>query len=96
MSAVTAQVSLYPLRRERLEPAITAAIAQFRAAGLGVWEGPMSTVIAGELDTVCGALRDAFAAATTDAEAVLVVTLSNGCPVPAPTTAGGGEGSPSG
>jgi len=82
MSEVTAQVSLYPLRQEHLGPVITAAITRFRAAGLSVWEGPMSTVIAGELDTVCTALRDAFAVATAEGEAVLVVTLSNGCPVP--------------
>jgi uncharacterized protein YqgV (UPF0045/DUF77 family) len=85
MPDVTAQVSLYPLRQEHLGPAITAAITRFHAAGLDVWEGPMSTVIAGELDTVCTALRDASVAATTAGEAVLVITLSNGCPVPSRT-----------
>ena len=82
MPQVTAQVSLYPLRREHLGPAITAAIDRLRAAGLTTWEGPMSTVVAGELETVCSALRDAFAVATADGEAVLAVTLSNGCPLP--------------
>lgn len=84
MVTVTAQVSLYPLRQVHLGPAIAAAVAQFRAAGLDVWDGPMSTVVAGELDRVCTALRDAFAAATADGAAVLVVTLSNACPIPAP------------
>ena len=87
MSQVTAQVSLYPLRREHLGPAITAAIGRLREAGLETWEGPMSTVVAGDLETVCAALGGAFAAATEDGEAVLVVTLSNGCPLPGSGTA---------
>jgi uncharacterized protein YqgV (UPF0045/DUF77 family) len=84
MTPVSAQVSLYPLRREQLSPAISSAVATFREHGLDVWEGAMSTVIAGDLDAVCGALRDAFATAAATGEAVMVVTLSNGCPVPAP------------
>jgi uncharacterized protein YqgV (UPF0045/DUF77 family) len=84
MTPVSAQVSLYPLRQEQLGPVITAAIDTFRKRSLDIWEGAMSTVIAGDLDAVCGALRDAFAAAAAAGEAVMVVTLSNGCPVPAP------------
>jgi uncharacterized protein YqgV (UPF0045/DUF77 family) len=87
MTPVSAQVSLYPLRQERLGPAITAAVDTFRVYGLDVWEGAMSTVVAGDLDAVCGALRDAFAAAATTGEVVMVVSLSNGCPVPMPSTA---------
>jgi uncharacterized protein YqgV (UPF0045/DUF77 family) len=82
MTPVSAQVSLYPLRSEQLGPAISAAVATFRERGLDVWEGAMSTVVTGDLDVVCGALRDAFAAAAATGEAVMVVTLSNGCPVP--------------
>jgi uncharacterized protein YqgV (UPF0045/DUF77 family) len=83
MTAVSAQVSLYPLCQEEIGPAISAAIAAFRARGLDVWEGAMSTVIAGDLDAVCAAVRDAFDAAAAGGEAVMVVTLANGCPVPA-------------
>jgi uncharacterized protein YqgV (UPF0045/DUF77 family) len=82
MVDVTAQVSLYPLRQAHLSPAIQAAVAQFEAAGLDVWEGPMSTLVAGDLERVCASLRDAFATAATSGEVVLVVTLANGCPVP--------------
>ena len=89
MPAVTAQVSLYPLRQAHLGPAITAAVDRFREAGLDIWEGPMSTVVAGELNTVCASLRDAFASAAAQGEAVLVVTISNGCPVPDQTSAAG-------
>jgi uncharacterized protein YqgV (UPF0045/DUF77 family) len=86
MIDVSAQVSLYPLRQEHLGPAIAAVVDRLRVAGLAVWEGPMSTVVAGELDTVWAGLRDAFAAAAARGETVLVVTLSNACPVPTPRT----------
>lgn len=44
----------------------------------------MSTLIAGELEAVFAALREACAHATERGEAVMVVTISNGCPEPAP------------
>ncbi len=84
MDTVAAQVSLYPLRRERLGPVIDDAVAVFRQVGLLVTEGPMSTIIAGDLDAVFAALREAFARAAAHGEAVMVITVSNGCPVPAP------------
>jgi uncharacterized protein YqgV (UPF0045/DUF77 family) len=80
---VTAQVSIYPLRQEQLGPAIAEAVACLKQVGLDVWEGAMSTLVAGDLDTVCTSLQHAFATAATHGEVVLVVTLSNACPVPA-------------
>jgi len=82
MPSVTAQVSLYPLREAHTGPAIAEAVDRFREAGLDVWEGPMSTVVAGDLDAVCNGLRDAFTSAAAQGEVVLVVTLSNACPAP--------------
>ncbi len=79
---VSAQVSLYPLGNLDIGPPIEAAIAGFRRHPVTVWEGPMSTVLAGELDSVLAAVRDAFVAAAETGEAVMVVTLSNGCPLP--------------
>ncbi len=81
--AVSAQVSLYPLGQQDIGPPVEAAIAGFRRHPVTVWEGPMSTMLAGELDDVLAAVRDAFASAAETGEAVMVVTLSNGCPVPA-------------
>ncbi|PMP77782.1 MAG: hypothetical protein C0183_16945 [Roseiflexus castenholzii] len=75
---LTAQVSLYPLRQEHLSPAIDAALALWRERGLDVRPGAMSTLIAGEEETVWEALRAAFAAAC--GETVMVVTVSNACP----------------
>ena len=78
---VAAQVSLYPLRQANLSPAIDKAVAVFRRSGLKVTPGPMSTMIAGGDEAVFAALRDAFRA-TAENEVVMVVTLSNACPVP--------------
>ena len=79
-AGLTAQVSLYPLRQERLAPAIESAVDIWRSRGLDVKPGAMSTLIAGEGRVLWAALRDAFAAAATQGETVMVVTLSNACP----------------
>jgi uncharacterized protein YqgV (UPF0045/DUF77 family) len=83
MEAVTAQLSLYPLGQALLGPAISAAVEALREEGLDVWEGSMSTLVAGDLEAICSGIRAAFRAAGDYGDAVLVVTLSNGCPVPA-------------
>ena len=77
---MAAQVSVYPLRQSKLSPAIEKALAVFRDRGLEVTPGPMSTVVVGEVEGVLDALRDAFLVAA-EGEVVMVVTLSNACPV---------------
>ena len=72
---------MYPLRQANLSPAIDKAVAVFRESGLEVTPGPMSTIIAGDDVAVFAALRDAFRA-TAEGEVVMVVTISNACPVP--------------
>jgi quercetin dioxygenase-like cupin family protein/uncharacterized protein YqgV (UPF0045/DUF77 family) len=81
-TGLTAQVSLYPLRQDRLAPAIESAIDIWQLRGLDVEPGAMSTLIAGDDGTLWAALRDAFAAAATQGEMVMVITLSNACPWP--------------
>jgi uncharacterized protein YqgV (UPF0045/DUF77 family) len=83
MMRVSAQVSLYPLRQERLAPAIDEALQEFRRYGLEVQPGAMSTQVLGDEEQVFSALRMAFGKACKRGEAVMVVTLSNACPVPA-------------
>lgn len=80
--AIAAQVSLYPLRQERLSRAIERALDVFHAQGLEVAPGPMSTVIVGDDEGVFAALKEAFQKAAEDGHVVMVVTLSNACPVP--------------
>jgi quercetin dioxygenase-like cupin family protein/uncharacterized protein YqgV (UPF0045/DUF77 family) len=79
---VTAQVSLYPLRQPELGPTIEAAVRTWRDRGLEVHPGTMSTLVAGDDGAVWTGLRDAFAAAAGQGEAVMVATISNACSLP--------------
>jgi len=78
---VAAQVSLYPLRQAHLGPAIDAAVAAWRARGLQVQPGAMSTLVIGDDAAVWAALRDAFAGAAQQGETLMVATVSNACPL---------------
>jgi tRNA-Thr(GGU) m(6)t(6)A37 methyltransferase TsaA len=79
---ITAQVSLYPLHQESLSPAIDQALETFRAHGLHVEPGSMSTLIDGDDGAIFAALRDAFRLAAEQGQVVMVATVSNACPVP--------------
>jgi uncharacterized protein YqgV (UPF0045/DUF77 family) len=81
MAAISAQVSLYPLRHEQLSPIIDEALKEFRGQGLEVHPGTMSTLVLGSEESVFSALREAFGKATRRGEVVMVVTVSNACPV---------------
>jgi len=82
--AVSAQVSLYPLRQMHLSPAIRRTLEIFEKHGLEVRAGPMSTVIWGDEETVFRALEEAFREASLAGQVVMAVTLSNACPLPGP------------
>jgi uncharacterized protein YqgV (UPF0045/DUF77 family) len=81
MVGISAQVSLYPLHQEKLSPAINAVLAVFRRHELEVQPGSMSSIIAGDDEAVFAALHEAFCRATEQGQVVMVVTLSNACPV---------------
>ncbi|KPK21757.1 MAG: hypothetical protein AMJ76_01780 [Dehalococcoidia bacterium SM23_28_1] len=85
---VAAQVSLYPLRQPQLSSAIEGALAVFREHQLQVTSGSMSTAVWGDYDRVFDALKQAFQVAAEQGETVMVVTLSNACPVPGSNIAG--------
>lgn len=78
---VSAQVAIYPLRQDRLTPAITAVSQALEAAGLRPEIGPMTTTVTGEASTVFRALEEAFAKAGASGHVVMTVTVSNACPV---------------
>jgi uncharacterized protein YqgV (UPF0045/DUF77 family) len=80
---VAAQVSLYPLRQPGLSSVIERALAVFREHELKVTPGSMSTVVSGDYDRMFHALKQAFLQAAEQGEIVMIVTLSNACPVPA-------------
>jgi uncharacterized protein YqgV (UPF0045/DUF77 family) len=80
--ALAAQVSLYPLRQPHLSTAIHQALDVFRSHGLEVVPGTMSSLITGEDETVFAALKEAFETLSQQGDVVMVMTLSNACPVP--------------
>jgi uncharacterized protein YqgV (UPF0045/DUF77 family) len=82
VSHLSAQISLYPLRRTHLSAAINDALQHFRRRGVATCPGPMSTVVTGERHAVFRALEAAFDEAADGGEVVMVVTLSNACPGP--------------
>jgi uncharacterized protein YqgV (UPF0045/DUF77 family) len=83
---IAAQVSLYPLRQESLSPAIDEALRIFRGHGLSVEPGVMSTLITGDDAAIFAALQEAFRRVAEQGQVVMVVTLSNACPVTENTT----------
>ena len=84
MPDMSAQVSVYPLRRRALAGTINAVLAALGAGEVTIHPGAMSTVIVGSEEAVFAALRDGYRAATRDGAAVMIATLSNACPVSAP------------
>ena len=82
MVGVAAQVSLYPLAQQPFEPPIDEAIDTFRSRGLDVTVGPLSTVLMGSDEDVLAAVQEAFHKAAARGPAVMVVTLTNACPLP--------------
>lgn len=81
MPGISAQVSLYPFLQEERAPVINEALEEFRRQGLEVQPGAMSTVVFGSEESVFSALRAAFANAGRRGKVVMIVTISNACPV---------------
>jgi uncharacterized protein YqgV (UPF0045/DUF77 family) len=81
MVRISAQVSLYPLRQEKLSPVIDKAMEIFKKHGLELETGAMSTLLVDNDDVIFEALKDVFREGAEIGEIVMVVTLSNACPV---------------
>ena len=82
MIGIAAQVSLYPLGQESLSQGINAALGVFREHGLQVEVGAMSSVLTGDDAVVFAALQEAWRRVAELGHAVMVVTMSNACPLP--------------
>jgi uncharacterized protein YqgV (UPF0045/DUF77 family) len=82
MYRISAQVSIYPLKQDKLSPAIDAVLESFRKHGIESRTGTMSTTVWGDDAKVFAALLDAFRAAASLGETVMVTTISNACPLP--------------
>jgi len=85
---VSAQVAIYPLRQERLTPAISAVRDALNASGFEPDVAPMSTTVTGEGAILFRALVQAFVRAGALGHVVMVVTVSNACPQARDRTAG--------
>lgn len=81
---IGAQVSLYPLGQADLLPAIQDVWQALEEAGLPKEPGPLSTLVYGEGAAILEALRRGFERAAERGPAVMVVTLTNACPLPPP------------
>lgn len=77
---ISAQVSLYPLRKTEIKNSILQAIDIFRSHGLRVEVGPMSTLLVGEEEALFSALQETFQTASRSGDVVMVTTFSNTCP----------------
>jgi uncharacterized protein YqgV (UPF0045/DUF77 family) len=78
---VSARIAIYPLRQDRLTPAIAAVSRALQEARLRPEVGPMSTMVTGEAPTVFMALGEAFAQASASGHVVMTLTVSKACPV---------------
>jgi uncharacterized protein YqgV (UPF0045/DUF77 family) len=77
---VSASISVYPLRQQRLGPAIEAVRLAVEGEGLTPEVGPMSTLVSGDAERIFAALRRAFESAAETGDVAMVATLSNACP----------------
>jgi uncharacterized protein YqgV (UPF0045/DUF77 family) len=82
MYGISAQVSIYPLKQDKLSPAIDAVLEAFRKDDIDHQTGAMSTMAWGDDEAVFAALLDAFRQAASLGETVMVMTVSNACPLP--------------
>jgi uncharacterized protein YqgV (UPF0045/DUF77 family) len=78
---ISAQISLYPLRRDSLAQPIEEMLRALRSRGLDVRPGAMSTLVAGEVHVLFEGLEEAFQKVAEDGDVVMVATFSNACPI---------------
>lgn len=78
---VAMQISIYALRQQHFSPSIGKALDIFRAKGLNVEMGAMSTIVSGESEPLFAALKEVYESLAEKGELVMIVTLSNACPV---------------
>lgn len=77
---VQAQVSLYPLRMGILSAPVREFCEMLKGHDLRVDTQSMSTFIAGELDVVFQAVREAFQVMAAKYDVVMALKVSNTCP----------------
>jgi uncharacterized protein YqgV (UPF0045/DUF77 family) len=77
---VQAEVSLYPLRTERLSGPVEKFCQVLRSRGLHVETRSMSTLVVGESGRLFEALKESFEVLAQRDEIVVDCKISNACP----------------
>lgn len=77
---IQAELSLYPLKTDRLDETVGDFIRELAKPGISVSPGRMSTLVHGECETVLRIVGDCFARVCRHGKVVLVVKYSNACP----------------
>ena len=91
MIGTSAQISLYPLGQQDLGPAIQDVVDVLSEHHLPYTVGSMSTVTWGDDESLFSALREGYARACQRGGAVMIITISNACPLPSPVERGGDD-----
>ncbi len=77
----SAEVSLYPLGENDIGPHISRFIVSMEKRGLETETGPMSTIVRGDTGLLFDALREAYEGAASELGVVMVMKISNACPM---------------
>ncbi|MGC9358837.1 MAG: YkoF family thiamine/hydroxymethylpyrimidine-binding protein [Anaerolineae bacterium] len=83
MRTISAQVSVYGLGGTDTAAAIRAFLGVLDEQGIRYESGTMSTVAWGDQEAIWQALREGYQAASDLGPAVMQITVSNACPLPA-------------
>lgn len=78
---IQAEISLYPLGEGSLARRIEGFVSFLESAGLKPQTGRMSTLVVGESDELFRALQQAFEADAAQGATVMLVKVSNACPL---------------
>ena len=79
---IQSEVSLYPLKELDIATDINDFLNQLKSTGLDVEFGRMSSIVSGELSQVFDGLKEAFQQITDKKQSVLIIKVSNACPLP--------------
>ncbi len=78
---IQAEVSVYPLGTDKIGELVNNFIDELKNSGLVFSSGPMSTILSGDADSVFDSLREAFKNIALDNQTMLIMKISNACPV---------------
>jgi uncharacterized protein YqgV (UPF0045/DUF77 family) len=78
---ISAQISLYPLKQQRLSPVIEDAWRTLEGYPLDLQKGSMSTTVSGPAEKVFPAIQEVFLRSAEKGALSMVATFSNACPV---------------